>query len=333
MYCKECGFQLSSDAKFCPHCGTKVEVNGIGNIEKNAVWGTICPDNIENDKSSNYINDKAKWDQTIYPETNKKNIADNKDKKNSIIEQHEETYIKQNIQGQGETISVKTSLKPRTKIIKRKQIGNSNIFVAYWGYSDDNRKYPNQWYEDSNHNKLSDVYYKVSSTIQNNTVIVKQNGKYAFARINDNKFERVTNFVFEQYSIEEVLPEKTRYYVMYSSNEEAYCYDGHDLYKITIQEIKESRPKDVFGTGFLIFFFSLIISTFIAWILGTLYLCLFEGLTWSEAQNSNSTGLLWVWPISFIIIFIVGIKIFIAPEIIGYYYNKGEKVTSSYFIK
>ena len=59
MYCKECGFQLSDDAKFCPNCGTKVELNGVGNIEQKAVFGTIEkePSNV----LSESIEEKAEW--------------------------------------------------------------------------------------------------------------------------------------------------------------------------------------------------------------------------------------------------------------------------------
>lgn len=59
MYCKECGFQLSDDAKFCPNCGTKVELNGVGNIEQKAVFGEIEKDDESVDLKS--INKQAQW--------------------------------------------------------------------------------------------------------------------------------------------------------------------------------------------------------------------------------------------------------------------------------
>ena len=59
MYCKECGFQLSDDAKFCPNCGTKVELNGVGNIEQKAVFGEIEKDDEAVDIKS--INKQAQW--------------------------------------------------------------------------------------------------------------------------------------------------------------------------------------------------------------------------------------------------------------------------------
>ena len=59
MYCKECGFQLSDDAKFCPNCGTKVEQNGIGNIKQKAVFGKIEKDDEAVDLKS--INKQAQW--------------------------------------------------------------------------------------------------------------------------------------------------------------------------------------------------------------------------------------------------------------------------------
>lgn len=59
MYCKECGFKLSDDAKFCPNCGTKVELNGVGNIEQKAVFGEIEKDDEAVDIKS--INKQAQW--------------------------------------------------------------------------------------------------------------------------------------------------------------------------------------------------------------------------------------------------------------------------------
>jgi len=57
MYCKECGFQLSDDTKFCPNCGTKVEMNGVGNIAKNAVWDSISAE-CTNKTASSTVRDK-----------------------------------------------------------------------------------------------------------------------------------------------------------------------------------------------------------------------------------------------------------------------------------
>ena len=58
MYCKECGFQLADDTKFCPNCGTKVELSGVGNIEQKAVFGCI-----ETDETADVelIDKKAEW--------------------------------------------------------------------------------------------------------------------------------------------------------------------------------------------------------------------------------------------------------------------------------
>lgn len=58
MYCKECGFQLSDDAKFCPSCGTKVELSGVGNIEQKAVFGSIEADETDDIES---IDKQAEW--------------------------------------------------------------------------------------------------------------------------------------------------------------------------------------------------------------------------------------------------------------------------------
>lgn len=330
MYCKKCGFQLSSDARFCPNCGTKVELNGIGNIAKNAVWGTIESDN---DKSSHDISESTQWNQTAHAKTERESTVNNKSKKNSIQPKNDKTSCNWDIRLQSTTCHAETPPKLRIKIIKRRRIPNSNIFVAYWGYSNDNRKYPNQWYEDSNHNKISDTYYSVSSTIRNNIVIVKQNGKFAFAKICDNKFERVTKFTFDKYSVEEIRPEMTKYYVMYSAHKEAFCYVGNDLYKVIMKEIQDSRSTISFGTVIVIFFVSILISVLAVWLLGTLYSCIFGGLTWSESQNSNvSKEWIWVWLVLFIIIGMKGIKIFREPAIVGQYYIKVEKVNCEEFL-
>ena len=161
MYCKECGFQLSDDAKFCPNCGTKVELNGVSNIFKKTVWGTIESDN---DKSSHYISESVQWSQTAHTKTEKESTVNNKSKKKSIQQKNGKTSCNRDISLQSTKCHAEIPPKSRIKIIKRRRIPNSNIFVAYWGYSNDNRKYPNQWYEDSNHNRISDIYYSVSST-------------------------------------------------------------------------------------------------------------------------------------------------------------------------
>ena len=47
MFCKNCGAQIADDAKFCPSCGTKVELNGTpskqineGNADQKAIGST-----------------------------------------------------------------------------------------------------------------------------------------------------------------------------------------------------------------------------------------------------------------------------------------------------
>lgn len=65
MYCKECGFQLSDDAKFCPNCGTKVELNGIGNIKQKAVFGKIEEDS--QNMVSESVEERAEWKRPYEP--------------------------------------------------------------------------------------------------------------------------------------------------------------------------------------------------------------------------------------------------------------------------
>lgn len=331
MYCKECGFQLSNDAKFCPNCGTKVELNGVGNIENNAEWGTIESENID-DKSSHYINESAQWNQTVHNDTERVRATNSKVEEDSIQAQYDKTPLSRDIKQQSEKLHVEILPKPRVAIIKRKRIRGSNIFVAYWGYGDDNTEYPNQWYEDSNHNRISNVYYRISSTILNDTVVVEQNGKFAFAQICDNKVERVTKFVFEKYGIEEIRPEG-KYYVVYSAKEEVYCYMGNDLYKVVMREIQDSHPAKIsFGTGVAIFAFGLFLSVLAVWLIGSLYGIL-SGLTWQESQNSDvSKEWIFVWLVLFIIIEVKGIKICREPDVIERYYIKGEKVNSTEFV-
>ena len=331
MYCKECGFQLSDDAKFCPNCGTKVELNGVGNIEKNAEWGTIESENVD-DKSSHYINESAQWNQTVHDDTGRVRVTNSKVEKDSIKAHYDKTPLSGDTKQQSTKLHIETLPKPRVAIIKRKRIQDSNIFVAYWGYGDDNTEYPNQWYEDSNYNRISNVYYGVSSTILNNTVVIEQDGKFALARIYDNKVERVTKFVFEEYSIEEIRPEG-ECYVMYSTKEEAYGYFGNDLYKVIMKEVQDSRPAKIsFATGVAIFGFGLFISVLAVCLLGSLYGIL-SGLTWQETQNSGvSTEWILVWLVLFIIVEVIGIKICREPDIIERYYIKSEKVNSTEFI-
>lgn len=65
MYCKECGFQLSDDAKFCPNCGTRVELSGVGNIERKAVFGKIEEDS--QNLVSESVEEKAEWKKLHKP--------------------------------------------------------------------------------------------------------------------------------------------------------------------------------------------------------------------------------------------------------------------------
>ncbi len=151
MYCKECGFQLPNDSKFCPNCGTKVEVNGIGNIEKKAVWGTIESVDVQSDKSSNYIDEKVKHSQTSCNKSG-----------NSTT--HQSTRG--------------TPVNEKKKIIKRKLTNIPNINVGYWGYYGENGEFSPQWYEDDAGNKLSGEYDRVSDKINYSCAIVYKDRQY-----------------------------------------------------------------------------------------------------------------------------------------------------------
>lgn len=53
MFCKECGYQLEPNTKYCPNCGTKVEFKGIGDVAGKAVWECFGEDvNSESEESS-----------------------------------------------------------------------------------------------------------------------------------------------------------------------------------------------------------------------------------------------------------------------------------------
>ena len=84
MYCKKCGFQLSDNAKFCPNCGTMVEINGMSDIESKAVFGNI-DDNEQIDL--HLVQDKATW-----TDEEKLSQVDSSFGNSIIIERNKQTF-------------------------------------------------------------------------------------------------------------------------------------------------------------------------------------------------------------------------------------------------
>lgn len=162
MYCKECGFQLSDDAKFCPNCGTKVELNGIGNIEKGAVWGTIESYHEHHDIDLKSITDNAQWENTT-----------------NLINK----YVKDN---EGKKL-----------IIRTKATTNPNVFINYYCYNDSRDELSPKWYVNSTGQRLSDDFDEVESLIEDNLTFICKNGKWACAKLDKTYFKVLTPFVFE----------------------------------------------------------------------------------------------------------------------------------------
>ena len=179
MYCKECGFQLSEGTKYCPNCGTKVELSGMGNIEQNAVWGRIDDEDTAGD--SNSVAKKAHWENAH----------------GGTEERRTEQMV---------TTSEVFKIK-RKKIIQSKRVRNAfcgnfsymdDIFISYYTYEDDTSfELPPKWYSDADGNRISDDYDDVSPIIINKTAtVVKREGKYACGKFVEEGLMVVTRFVF-----------------------------------------------------------------------------------------------------------------------------------------
>ena len=170
MYCKECGFQLSDDAKFCPNCGTKVELNGVSNIEDNAVWGNIENDETEEGVSSQIFS-KAHWGGDV-----------SKDNNNG-------RYMQSSVE--------------QRKIIRKEETSIESVYVAYWSYEyNEESVLSPQWYVDSNGRGISNVYDYCSRGIEYDLTFVKKNSMWACCELIDGHMTELTPFVFEDFDLD-----------------------------------------------------------------------------------------------------------------------------------
>ncbi|MBO8440465.1 MAG: zinc ribbon domain-containing protein [bacterium] len=185
MYCKECGFQLSEGTKYCPNCGTKVELSGMGNIEQNAVWGKIDDEDTAGD--SNSVAKKAHWENG-HGGT-------------------EERKSEQTVKAPEVTVAQKKEIKKERKQVRERvrnvSCGNSdymdNIFVVHEEYYEDDRyiRSESYWYVDATGKRISGFYDWVSSEIINGTAtIVKSHGKYSCGKFENNHLREITKTIF-----------------------------------------------------------------------------------------------------------------------------------------
>ena len=167
MYCKECGFQLSDDAKFCPNCGTKVELNGLGDIEQKAVFGDIEADDEQNAMDVKSIAEKAQWQNTNVQTSQYKNVTKPKKK----------------------------------KIIRTKSTNSPDIFIKYYSYEDDTDSVLSpQWYTDEFGNSMSEKFDSCSDIIDYDLTFVRNKyDTFACCKLVDGQIKRLTPFCFRHY--------------------------------------------------------------------------------------------------------------------------------------
>lgn len=292
MYCKECGFHSSDDAKFCPNCGTKVELNGIGNIEQQAVFGGIEKDEEVNKDS---VNEKAHWNNEY---------EDNK----------------------------KTSKEPnrvkRKKIIRTKATTLPNVFVSYYSFEDDLcSELSPFWYVDSLGVPLSEYFDKLSLTVINSTTIVQKHkyqkwacGKFEYDNNCNLKFKIVTKYLFDD--IDEYDGDVNQSFFLLKYNQDIYGYDG-DFYKM---KKKKKICGDTLSVGFTILGGG-VIGSAIFCVMGLIYglLC---GLNIKEAMNAPvGTGGTALWVILLVVsIIVIGYKVLLYDE-----YEQDFKISDSLF--
>ena len=202
MYCKECGFQLSDDAKFCPNCGTKIMVNGCGEIESNAVWGDIEKDETDQNSFNAQLNGKL----------------------------HKDNHIVIGRQSQVE----------QTKIIRKQETNTAGIYVAYWSYeNNEESELSPQWYVDSNGKGISRDYDYCSKGVAYNLTFVKKNSMWACCKLIDGHMTELTPFVFSDFDIDFYKDQAFSKYNIEVYSIVLYNHDRHildsnmNLYKIT----------------------------------------------------------------------------------------------------
>lgn len=188
MYCKECGFQLSEGTKYCPNCGTKVELSGMGNIEQDAVWGKIDDEDTAGD--SNSVAKKAHWENGQGGTEGRKPV--------------------QIVKAPEVTVAQKKEIKKERKR-ERERVLNvpcldymDNIFVVNEDYYEDGRYISSRsWYVDAMGKRISGFYYDVSWKIINGTATIVQKNScedFACGKFENNKLKVITRPCFNGYS-------------------------------------------------------------------------------------------------------------------------------------
>lgn len=296
MYCKECGFQLSDDAKFCPNCGTKVELNGVSNIKQKAVFGGIEKDDETNIDS---VNEKANWEK----------------------KQEQEVKVSE----------VPKTVK-RTKIIRTDKTTSPNIFVNYYSYQDDeSSRLSFYWYADSNGTIMSEKFHNLSLTIINNATMVQDiYENWACARFEyDNnyrmKLKITTEYVFDYVDILTTGDGKDFFLLNYNNG--IYGYDGDAFYKIKKRIDVRSFIQWLLKTILVpVFSFSLIMAVSMIGIISLL-----SGYNLKEWVNSPpGIVIIITWIVLLIFIIVKGCYMFTDQTEV--YYKQDCKVSDSLFI-
>lgn len=292
MYCKECGFQLSDDAKFCPNCGTKVELNGVSDIKQKAVFGGIEKDDETNIDS---VNEKAN------------------------LEKNQEQEVK---------VSKVPKTVKRTKIIRTDKTTSPNIFVNYYSYKDDkSSRLSFYWYADSNGTIMSEKFHNLSLTIINNATMVQDiYENWACARFEyDNnyrmKLKITTEYVFDYVDTFTTGDGKDFFWLNYNNG--IYGYDGDAFYKI-----KKRIDIRHFLEKWLIAFLVIAVIGIGIFLLIGLISGLFGGLSLKESLDAPIDDAIGYTVMIIIgLISIIGASLYVVEDKSSYtYYELGDKL-------